>query len=83
MLNTLVERSQGKAPAAVDQAAPLTDQLEQLRRLQESMAVQMQELTKQHEALKESQKRLADEANRLREAFERANREAGKAAPFK
>ena len=82
-LKELVEQLQGKAPASIDQGAPLTDQIQQLRRMQESMTIQMQALTKQQEALKESQKRLAAEADRIREAIERANRDAGKAAPAK
>jgi beta-lactamase regulating signal transducer with metallopeptidase domain len=83
-LKQFVEQVKGEIPpASIDQAAPLTDQLDQLRRMQESMAIQMQALTKQQEALKESQKKLAAEAERIRAAIDRANREAGKAAPFK
>ncbi|HEX5109952.1 MAG TPA: M56 family metallopeptidase [Vicinamibacterales bacterium] len=82
-LKAFAEQLERKAAASIDQNASLTDQLDQLRGMQESMAIQMQMLTKQQEALRESQKKLAAEADRIREAIENAKIEAGKAAPAK
>jgi beta-lactamase regulating signal transducer with metallopeptidase domain len=67
-----------KRLADVDPGKSLNDQVEDLRRMQKSVAAQIQDLMTQQAALREMQRSLQSDAERIRQAIEELVRERAK-----